>query len=260
MHRSASRFSIRALAVAALAAAACASRPALAPDAATAPPSATAEGVTVTVIPERWRYSPRGLPDQVTPVRVRITNGRAQAILVNLTDARLVPDETLKSARAPSARETSGASLVAEGGIARAAVSPADAVQLVAKAGGSHAAGGGSGVALSRRVGIGGIGIELGGLAVGGPGWGVGTSGVPIGRGGVAGDADEGALDPLHVGIKPGRLDPGTSVEGYVFFEKPLTRADRDRRFWIAWRFPPLAAPGAAPAPVATVQVPIVAR
>jgi hypothetical protein len=110
----------------------------------------------------------------------------------------------------------------------------------------------------SRGIGIGGIGIQLGGVAVGGPGWGVGTSGVPIGR--VPGQA-EGGMDALRVGIRPGRLDPGASLEGYLFFDKPLNRRDRERRYRLLWAFRPLTPVGAPPAPpLATAEIPMVAR
>ena len=218
---------------------ACAQTPELAPE--TAPAAAggggagdsvqgvTVVAVTLEVVPDRWRYDPRDLPERVVPVRVRVVNRRAEPILVSLTDA----------------------SLVEEGAAPRIAMTPGEAVQATVR-------GGGGAVGGSRGIGIGGIGIQLGGMAVGGPGWSVGTSGVPLGSGA---PAMEGGMDALRVGIRPGRLDPGATVEGYLFFGKPLQRRDRDRRYRLAWAFRPLVPMGAAPAaPVATVAVPLVAR
>ena len=223
------------LAIAAIALQGCAGAPALAPDT-TAPASAggslagsTAQGITVKVIQDIWRYDPRSLPDRVTPLRVRIVNGRSDPILVILTDARLLE----------------------YGGGAYVAMDPGDAVQATVRDADGSAGG-------SRGIGIGGIGIQLGGVAVGGPGWGIGTSGVPIGRGG---GETEGGMDALHVGLRPGRLDPGVSVEGYLFFDKPLGRRDRDHRYKLVWAFRPLTPLGAPPAPpVATVEIPMMAR
>ena len=223
------------LAIAAIALQGCAGAPALAPDT-TAPAAAggslagsTAQGITVKMIQDIWRYDPRSLPDRITPLHVRIVNGRAEPILVILTDARLLES----------------------GGGAYVAMDPGDAVQATVRdAEGS--------VGGSRGIGIGGIGIQLGGVAVGGPGWGIGPSGVPIGRGG---GETEGGMDALRVGIRPGRLDPGASVEGYLFFDRPLRPHDRDRRYRLIWAFRPLTPLGAPPAtPVATVEIPMVAR
>lgn len=222
-------------ALAALALSACAQAPSLAP--ATAPATAgipglggaSAQGVAVGIVQDRWRYDPRNLPDRVTPVRVRIVNQRAEPILVSLTDA----------------------SLVEEGAPPRVAMSPGEVVQATAGEGGGTVGG-------SRGLGIGGIGIQLGGVAVGGPGWGVGTSGVPIGMGR---GQPEGGMDALRVGIRPGRLDPGTNVEGYLFFDRPLGGRDRNRLYKLVWAFRPLTPVGVPPAPpVATVEVPMVAR
>jgi hypothetical protein len=130
-------------------------------------------------------------------------------------------------------------------------MSPGDAVQATARQGGD-------GIGGSRGIGIGGIGIQLGGVGVGGPGWSVGTSGVPIGVG--RGEA-EGGMDALRVGIRPGRLDPGANLEGYLFFDGPLHRRDRDQRFRLLWAFRPITPVGAPPAPpFARVDIPMVAR
>jgi len=222
------------LALALLALAACAQTPSLAPEAAPAtaaagPGGVSVQGLEVEVVPDRWRYDPRDLPERVTPVRVRVVNRRAEPILVSLTDA----------------------SLVEEGGAPRVAMTPGEAVQASLRDRNGTIGG-------SRGIGIGGIGIQLGGVGVGGPGWGVGTSGVPIGRG--PGEA-EGGMDALRVGIRPGRLDPGASLEGYLFFDKPLHRRDRERRFRLLWAFRPLVPMGSPPAPpLATAEIPMVAR
>ena len=55
-------------------------------------------------------------------------------------------------------------------------------------------------------------------------------------------------MDALRVGIRPGRLDPGASLEGYLFFDKPLQRRDRERRYRLVWAFRPLTPIGAPPA------------
>jgi hypothetical protein len=222
--------------------AACAATPVLEPDAApsglAAPASgaavgnAAAGGVTVEVIPGEWNYSPREIPSQVVPLRVRVINRRAEPILVNLTDAALLDDRVGR----------------------RAAMDPGDVVQLVAKAGEGGGAVGPTGIqpsiVIGHSIGIGGFAIQIGGGPAGGSVWGPGPGGL-----------NDSALDPLHVGLRPGRLDPNTRVEGYLFFERPLKGSDRGRGFRLSWDFRPLTPIGAPPAPpLARIVIPLHAR
>jgi hypothetical protein len=218
----------------------CATHPSLVPDdsrgpvgAAMADPGQGAAGITVTAVAEAWDYSPLNLPDHATPVRVKVTNHRAESILLSFSDVFLIDDQ----------------------GVRRPALQPADAVQLAARAQGDLVGPGaspGSTITLSQGIGIGGVGIQLGGIGLGGPGWPGGGTGYSEG-----GDR----IDTLRVALRPGRLDPGTSVEGYLFFESPLASSDRDRRFLIAWDFRPVTPVNDPPAPpLARVEIPLVAR
>jgi len=193
----------------------------------------TVQGITVSGVAELWTYSPRNLPEHVIPLRVKIVNHRAEPILVSLSDVALVDER----------------------GHRRGVISPADAVQRAARGEGNGYSGGPGvrpGISISKGIGIGGIGIQLGGIGVGG-------SGGPFGSAGGGDGSNE--IGTLHVGLRSGRLDPGKSVEGYLFFETPLSSADRDRGFHIAWNFRPLTPIGSPLAPpIAMVEVPLVAR
>lgn len=217
-------------------AAGCATAPSLVPEGAAAgalspaPGPVPAAGVAVVGVADEWRYSPRNLPDHVTPVRVKVTNHRRDPILLTLEDATLVDDR----------------------GFRRMALLPGDAVQRAARAASDAAVGPGirPGVSVSQGIGVGGVGISIGGIGMGGG---------PLG-GGMGGDASD-RVEALSVGLRPGRLDPGASVDGYLFFESPLQPADRDHRFQISWDIRPVTPVGAPLAPpLARVQVPLVAR
>ncbi|OGP86265.1 MAG: hypothetical protein A2Y95_01685 [Deltaproteobacteria bacterium RBG_13_65_10] len=212
----------------------------MAPGPAASASSAASGGVTVEVIPEEWRYSPIEIPTQVIPLRVRITNVRAEPVLVSLTDVVVLDDR----------------------GTRRAAMDPGDAVQLAAKAGeeGSMGPGPGGirpGITITQGIGIGGIGIGIGSGSAGGPVWGPGAGGFPVDPGGV----DSAPLDALRMSLRPGRLDPNTRVEGYLFFERPLEQSDRDRGFRLSWDFRALTPVGVPSGPsLATVVVLLRAR
>jgi hypothetical protein len=190
-------------------------------------------GITVTAVAEEWDYSPSNLPEHATPVRVKVTNHRAESILISFSDVVLIDDQ----------------------GIGRPVLQPADVVQLAASARGGLGGAGASPrstFSLSQGIGVGGVGIQLGGIGLGGSAWPRRGAGYPEG-------SDR--IDTLRVALRPGRLDPGTSVEGYLFFETPLEGSDREHRFLIAWDFRPVT-PVSAPAapPLARVEVPLVAR
>lgn len=215
----------------------CATAPVLVPD--NTDPSAygilmaggpSAQGVTLVGIPDEWRYSPKNLPQHVTPVRVKVTNNRTEAILLTLEDAALIDGR----------------------GVRHPAIPPGDAVQRIARAGGDGAYSGSgprSGISISQGISIGSVGISIGGIGLGGG---------PR-RGPSLGGAD--TMDALRVGLRPGRLDPGASVEGYLFFDPPLKASDREQRFRFAWRIRPLTPVGAPLAPpLATLEVPFIAR
>ena len=215
----------------------CATAPVLVPD--NTDPSAygilmaggpSAQGVTLVGVPDEWRYSPKNLPEHVTPVRVKVTNNRTEAILLTLEDAALIDRR----------------------GVRRPAIPPGDAVQRIARAQGDGAysgAGASSGISISQGISIGSVGISLGGIGLGG-----GPRHAPSSRGGDT-------MDALRVGLRPGRLDPGASVEGYLFFDPPLKASDREDRFRFAWRIRPLTPVGSPLAPpLATLEVPFIAR
>ncbi|MFQ5457441.1 MAG: hypothetical protein ACE5FC_03150 [Myxococcota bacterium] len=218
---------------------ACRSAPSLVP-AGTGPPAfgnplastPSAAGVTIVGVSDEWRYSPGNLPQHVTPVRVKVTNQRSEPILLNLDDAALVD----------------------EMGARRPAVPVGDAVQRAARAGGGGGASGVSvrpGVSISQGIGVGGVGIQLGGIGIGGGGGPFGSPG--------SGEGD--TIDALRVGLRPGRLDPGESVEGYLFFDPPLRASDRDHRFRLAWQIRPVTPIDAPLAPsIVTLEVPFLAR
>lgn len=223
------------LAIGALAAA-CATTPSLAPEGVTTGPigssaaGGSSAGITLAAVPDEWHYSPRNLPEHVTPVRVKVTNQRAEPVLLTLEDATLLDDR----------------------GYRRIALSPGDAVQRAARADLEQGVGPGirPGVSISQGIGVGGIGISIGGL---------GGGGAPLGGMG-PGDAEE-HVEALEVGLRPGRLDPGASVDGYLFFESPLQPRDRAHRFRVIWDIRPVTPLGAPLAPpVARVEVPLVAR
>lgn len=225
------------LSILCLIASGCATAPVLVPD--NTDPSAygilmagtpSAKGVSLVSVPDEWRYSPKNLPQHVTPVRVKVTNNRTEAILLTLEDAALIDGR----------------------GVRRPAIPPGDAVQRIARAqgdGGYSGSGPGSGISISQGISIGNVGISLGGIGLGG-----GPGGAPSSRGGDT-------MDALRVGLRPGRLDPGASVEGFLFFDPPLKASDRERRFRFAWSIRPLTPLGAPLAPpIATLEVPFIAR
>ncbi|MDP3939915.1 MAG: hypothetical protein Q8R92_17490 [Deltaproteobacteria bacterium] len=217
-------------------AAGCAGTPTLGPEIGLAPRSlpdsrsGAASGITVVGVADEWRYSPGNLPDHVTPVRVKVTNNRSEPVLLTLEDATLIDDR----------------------GLRRIALPPGDAVQRAARTAGEASVGPGirPSVSISQGIGVGGMGISIGGLGMG--------SG-PFGAG--PGAESENDVEALEVGLRPGRLDPGASVDGYLFFESPLQPAERARRFRVIWDIRPVTAVGAPLAPpIFRAEVPLVAR
>jgi len=225
-----------ALLAACVLAAGCAGTPTLGPADSTAgalgqrAPAPSTAGISVVGVADEWRYSPQNLPEHVTPVRVKVTNQRAEPVLLTIEDATLLDDR----------------------GFRRIALPPGDAVQRAARAASDASVGPGiqPGVSISQGIGVGGVGISIGGIGMGGG---------PFG-GGPGGDSGE-HVEALEVGLRPGRLDPGSSVDGYLFFESPLQAGDRERHFRITWDIRPVTPLGAPLAPpVARVEVPLVAR
>jgi hypothetical protein len=218
----------------------CATIPSLIPDDARDPVKGAqlesgpgASGITVIAVAEEWAYSPFKLPEHVTPVRVRVANQRAESILISFSDVILTDEQ----------------------GTRRAVLQPADAVQLAARAQSDLDAAGArsrTSIVISPGINIGGVGIGLSGIGLGGTPWPQNDPAYP-------GEPDR--IETLRVGLRPGRLDPGMSVEGYLFFETPLEPDDRDRRFLITWDFRPVTPIDAPEAPpLARVEVPLVAR
>ncbi len=213
----------------------CAGTPTLGPESGLPPrslpdPRSAASGITVVGVADEWRDSPGNLPEHVTPVRVKVTNHRPDAVLLTLEDATLIDDS----------------------GHRRIALLPGDAVQRAARAGSEASVGPGirPGVSISQGIGVGGVGISIGGLGMGSGPFGAGPGG----------DRED-HVEALEVGLRPGRLDPGASVDGYLFFESPLQPADRARRFSVVWDIRPVTAVGAPLAPpIVRVEVPLAAR
>jgi hypothetical protein len=218
----------------------CATIPSLVPDDARDPVKAAqvesgpgASGITVTAVAEEWAYSPFNLPEHVTPVRVKVTNQRAESMLISFSDVVLTDEQ----------------------GARRTVLQPADAVQLAVRAQSNLGAAGArprTSIVIAPGIDIGTVGIGLSGIGLGGSPW-------PQKGPAYPGEPDR--IETLRVGLRPGRLDPGMSVEGYLFFETPLEPDDRDHRFLITWDFRPVMPIGVPEAPpLARVEVPLVAR